>query len=107
MSRIWFGPSLRGLIAKRLQSYLLRAGFTAGPLEQFVDGDFDGNTEAALTVNGAVDVETWPQLTTDPLPALFERCLGVSATARVPASGCSRATSTALDSPGASSASRS
>jgi hypothetical protein len=30
-------------------------------------------------VNGAVDVETWQQLTTDPLPTLFERCLGMTA----------------------------
>jgi hypothetical protein len=88
MSRIWFAKGLRGMIAKRIQSDLLRAGFTAGPLDQFVDGDFGGNTEAALKalqtrrglpVNGAVDVETWQQLTTDPLPTLFERCLGMTA----------------------------
>ena len=88
MSRIWFAKGLRGMIAKRIQSDLLRAGFTAGPLDRFVDGDFGGNTEAALKalqsrrglpVNGAVDVETWQQLTTDPLPTLFERCLGMTA----------------------------
>ncbi|MGL6113243.1 MAG: chitosanase, partial [Rubrivivax sp.] len=32
-----------------------------------------------LPVNGAVDVETWQQLTTDALPTLFERCLGMTA----------------------------
>jgi hypothetical protein len=88
MSRIWFAKGLRGMIAKRIQSDLLRAGFGAGPLDKFVDGDFGGNTEIALKalqarrglpVNGAVDVETWQQLTTDPLPTLFERCLGMTA----------------------------
>lgn len=68
MSRIWFAKGLRGMIAKRIQSDLLRAGFTAGPLDKFVDGDFGGNTEVALkalqvrrglSVNGSVDVETW------------------------------------------------
>jgi hypothetical protein len=88
MSRIWFAKGLRGMIAKLIQSDLLRAGFTAGPLDKFVDGDFGDNTEIALCnlqerrslrVNGAVDVETWQQLTTDPLPTLFERCLGMTA----------------------------
>ena len=88
MSRIWFSRGLRGMTAKRIQADLLRAGFTAGPIDKFVDGDFGGNTEAALqalqtrrglAVNGAVDVETWQQLTTDPLPTLFERCLGITA----------------------------
>jgi hypothetical protein len=88
MSRVWFARGLRGMIAKRIQSDLLRAGFTAGPLDKFVDGDFGGNTETALKalqarrglpVHGAVDVESWQQLTTDPLPSLFERCLGMTA----------------------------
>lgn len=88
MSRIWFAKGLRGMIARRIQADLLRAGFTAGPLDKFVDGDFGGNTETALrnlqarrglAVNGSVDVETWQQLTTDPLPSLFERCLGITA----------------------------
>jgi hypothetical protein len=88
MSRIWFAKGLRGMIAKRIQSDLLRAGFSAGPQDKFVDGDFGGNTETALRmlqqrrgmpVSGAVDVETWQQLTTDPLPTLFERCLGMTA----------------------------
>jgi hypothetical protein len=88
MSRIWFSKGLRGMIAKRIQSDLLRAGFTSGPVDKFVDGDFGGNTETALRAlqtrrglpaNGAVDVETWQQLTTDPLPTLFERCLGMTA----------------------------
>ncbi len=88
MSRIWFAKGLRGMIARRIQSDLLRAGFTVGPPDKFVDGDFGSNTETALRalqarrglpVNGAVDVETWQQLTTDPLPTLFERCLGMTA----------------------------
>ena len=48
MSRIWFSKGLRGMLAKRIQSDLLRAGFTAGPVDKFVDGDFGGNTETAL-----------------------------------------------------------
>jgi hypothetical protein len=88
MSRIWFAKGLRGMIAKRIQADLLRAGFFAGPVDRFVDGDFGGNTETALRalqtrrglpLNGAVDVETWQQLTADPLPTLFERCLGMTA----------------------------
>lgn len=88
MSRIWFSKGLRGMIAKRIQADLLRAGYFSGPVDRFVDGDFGGNTETALRAlqsrrglaqNGAVDVETWGQLTTDPLPTLFERCLGMTA----------------------------
>ncbi|HYN58510.1 MAG TPA: peptidoglycan-binding domain-containing protein [Rubrivivax sp.] len=88
MSRIWFSKGLRGMIAKRIQSDLLRAGFFSGPVDRFVDGDFGGNTESALRAlqsqrglpaHGAVDVETWQQLSTDPLPTLFERCLGMTA----------------------------
>lgn len=88
MSRTWFSKGLRGMTAKRIQPDLLRAGFTAGPLDKFVDGDLGGNTQTALKalqtqrgldVHGAVDVETWQQLTTDPLPTLFERCLGITA----------------------------
>ena len=76
------------MTAKRIQADLLRAGFTAGPLDRFVDGDFGGNTHAALSalqtrrglaVHGAVDEPTWQQLTTEPLPTLFERCLGITA----------------------------
>lgn len=88
MSRIWFSKGLRGMTARRIQTDLLRAGFTAGPLDKFVDGDFGGNTQAALQAlqtqrgldaHGAVDIETWQQLTTDALPTLFERCLGITA----------------------------
>jgi hypothetical protein len=76
------------MLAKRIQSDLLRAGFTAGPIEKFVDGDFGGNTETALKAlqarrglpaHGAVDVDTWQQLTVDPLPTLYERCLSITA----------------------------
>ena len=88
MSRIWFSKGLRGMLAKRIQADLLRAGFTAGPLDKFVDGDFGGNTETALkalqarrglAVNGAVDANTWQQLTIEALPTLYERCLGITA----------------------------
>jgi hypothetical protein len=88
MNRAWFAKGLRGMTAKRIQTDLLRAGFTSGPLDRFVDGDFGGNTEAALKalqvqrglpITGQVDTDTWLQLTTDPRPTLFERCLGVTA----------------------------
>jgi len=88
MSRIWFSKGLKGMIARRIQSDLLRQGFVAGPVEQFVDGDFGRNTVSALCslqqarslpASGAVDEATWSQLTPDPLPSLFERCLGLTA----------------------------
>lgn len=88
MNRTWFSRGLRGMTAKRIQLDLLRQGFVDGPPERFVDGDYGGHTEAALRtlqarrqlqVTGAVDTATWRQLTTEPLPTLFERCLGLTA----------------------------
>lgn len=88
MSRIWFSMGLKGMIARRIQTDLLRQGFVAGPVDKFVDGDFGRNTASALrslqqarslSPSGAVDEATWGQLTPDPLPSLFERCLGLSA----------------------------
>jgi hypothetical protein len=88
MTRTYFSKGLKGLIAKRIQTDLLRQGFTAGPLDKFIDGDFGGHTVAALTqlqtarnmsATGAVDEPTWQQLTHDPLPTLFERCLSLTA----------------------------
>jgi hypothetical protein len=88
MSRVWFAKGLRGAIAQRIQADLLRAGYCAGPPDKFVDGDFGSHTEEALKamqarhglrVSGAVDAETWQQLCPDPLPSLFERCLGMTA----------------------------
>lgn len=88
MTRTYFSKGLKGLIAKRIQTDLLRQGFTAGPLDKFIDGDFGGHTVTALTqlqtarnmpATGAVDESTWQQLTHDPLPTLFERCLSLTA----------------------------
>jgi hypothetical protein len=88
MSRTWFARGLRGLIAKRIQADLFRQGFFSGPAESFVDGDFGGHTEQAiarlqaarlLPQTGSVDQPCWQQLTADPLPSLFERCLSVTA----------------------------
>ncbi len=88
MTRPYFSKGLKGLIAKRIQTDLLRQGFTAGPLDKFIDGDFGGHTVTALTqlqmvrnipTTGAVDEPTWQQLTHDPLPTLFERCLSLTA----------------------------
>jgi hypothetical protein len=88
MSRVWFARGLRGMLAKRIQADLFRQGFCSGPPEKFVDGDFGGHTEQAvrqlqasrvLPETGSVDQPCWQQLTADPLPTLFERCLCVTA----------------------------
>lgn len=88
MNRIWFAKGLKGMIARRIQADLLRQGFVVGTPDKFVDGDFGRNTESAvkllqedraLPATGAIDAATWSQLTPDPLPSLFERCLGLTA----------------------------
>lgn len=88
MSRIWFSKGLKGMIARRIQTDLKRQGFVVGAADKFVDGDFGRNTENALKLlqddralptTGAVDAATWSQLTPDPLPSLFERCLSLTA----------------------------
>lgn len=76
------------MIAKRIQHDLLRQGFGSGDPLRFADGDYGGRTQAAvqalqaargLPVTGGVDAATWRELSTDPLPSLFERCLQVTA----------------------------
>jgi peptidoglycan hydrolase-like protein with peptidoglycan-binding domain len=76
------------MIARRIQIDLLRQGFFEGPADRFADGIFGNDTVAALSrlqsarslpPSGAVDQATWQQLTNDPLPTLFERCLSVTA----------------------------
>jgi hypothetical protein len=88
MSRTWFAKGLRGMIARRIQLDLLRQGFFVGPPDKFADGVFGNDTTTALSrlqsarslpVTGSVEEETWQQLTTDPLPTLFERCLSITA----------------------------
>ena len=88
MTRTWFAQGLRGMIAKRIQLDLMRQGYVVGPPDKFADGVFGGNTVAALKtmqtaralpVTGSVDDATWPQLTADPLPTLFERCVSITA----------------------------
>lgn len=88
MSRIYFARGCKGVIAKRIQQDLLRQGVGSAPADRFVDGDFGGNTVAAvqqlqarhnLPATGQVDHATWRQLTTDPLPSVFERCLQLTA----------------------------
>ena len=84
MSRSYFSRGSKGMIAKRIQGDLFQKGFTTLPKDRFVDGDFGGNTAAAvktlqrtalLPETGEVDLPTWSRLTPDPLPSLFERCL--------------------------------
>jgi peptidoglycan hydrolase-like protein with peptidoglycan-binding domain len=88
MARTWFAKGLRGMIARRIQLDLLRQGYFVPPAERFADGDYGGNTAVslarlqgarALPTTGEVDTATWQQLTTDPLPTLFERCLSITA----------------------------
>lgn len=88
MARVYFSKGCKGMIAKRIQTDLQRQGFVAGDPLTFADGDFGGKTQMALQAlqtarglpaTGAVDDATWQQLTTDPLPSLFERCLQVTA----------------------------
>ncbi len=76
------------MIATRIQADLLRQGFALGDPLKFADGDFGGKTHAAvqalqaargLPATGAVDASTWRQLTPEPLPGLFERCLQLTA----------------------------
>jgi len=88
MARTWFAKGLRGMIAKRIQLDLLRQGFCVGPADKFADGVYGNDTITALSqlqsvrslpVTGAVEEATWQQLTTEPLPTLFERCLSITA----------------------------
>ena len=88
MARTWFSQGLNGAIARDIQANLLKQGFFAGDHDTFIDGDFGGRTVAALTQmqsarslpqTGAVDDATWGQLTVEPIPTLFERCLGLTA----------------------------
>ena len=88
MARTWFSQGLEGAIARDIQTNLLKQGFFAGDHDKFIDGDFGGHTTTALTQlqaarslpqTGAVDDATWGQLTVAPLPTLFERCLGLTA----------------------------
>jgi len=88
MPRTWFSQGLEGAIARDIQANLLKQGFFAGDHDKFIDGDFGGHTVAALTQlqaaralpqTGAVDDATWGQLTVAPIPTLFERCLGLTA----------------------------
>jgi peptidoglycan hydrolase-like protein with peptidoglycan-binding domain len=88
MARIYFSRGCKGMIAKRIQTDLQRQNFAVGDPLKFADGDFGGKTFTALQnlqtarglpASGAVELATWQQLTPDPLPSLFERCLQVTA----------------------------
>ena len=88
MARIYFSRGCKGMVAKRIQTDLQRQKFVVGDPSKFADGDFGGNTFASLQklqtarglpATGVVELVTWQQLTPDPLPSLFERCLQVTA----------------------------
>ena len=48
MGRTYFARGSKGMIAKRIQGDLFQKGFTTLPKDRFVDGDFGGNTSAAV-----------------------------------------------------------
>jgi hypothetical protein len=85
MSRIVFGEGARGASIVALQQKLTANGFdTHG-----VDGAYGGGTFTAvkafqqkhgLTVTGVVDDRTWTALMGTDIPALRERCLGLTST---------------------------
>ena len=88
MARIYFSRGCKGMIAKRIQADLQRQNFVVGDPLKFADGDFGGKTVTALQnlqtarglpATGTVELATWQQLTPNPLPSLFERCLQVTA----------------------------
>lgn len=85
MTRLLFGPGARGASVLLLQQKLTAAGFDTNG----VDGGYGHGTTTAvqefqkkfgLTVTGDVDDETWTQITGTAIPALRERCLGLTST---------------------------
>ncbi len=87
MSRTWFSEGLQGEIATGIQTSLAGMKRVVGDPNKFVDGIFGGKTvkalqqmqsAASLPSTGAVDDETWKQLTPNPIPSIFERCLGLT-----------------------------
>lgn len=91
MSRNWFGPGLNGELAVRIQNYLIAAGAQGSDVPGFADGDFGDKTERSVKAyqiaqvptnggTGIVDNDTWTAVAQgDPVPTLFERCLGLTA----------------------------
>lgn len=88
MARIYFSRGVQGAIARQIQGALLARGVFAGSRDKFVDGDFGGHTEVALgafqtaqglAATGSVDAATWDALLHEPLPSVFQRCLGLTA----------------------------
>jgi len=86
--RIYFSQGLQGGIASRIQAGLFDRGFGEGTRAEFVDGDYGGITAGAmrrfrqqsgLAPAEGVDQPGWSQLTGDPLPDLFNRCLSLTA----------------------------
>jgi peptidoglycan hydrolase-like protein with peptidoglycan-binding domain len=86
--RIYFSQGLQGSIASLIQTGLFDAGFGEGTRQAFIDGDYGGMTagamrrfrqSAGLDLAEGVDQLAWSRLTTQPLPALFTRCLSLTA----------------------------
>ncbi len=85
MPRLLFGPGAHGESVRVLQQKLTAAGFdTRG-----VDGGFGNGTvnavkqyqqQRSLPVSGNVDDVTWTSATGTPIPALRDRCLGLTST---------------------------
>lgn len=85
MARTYFARGARGEIIRRIQEKLTAAGFdTKGH-----DGVYGGDTVTAVTAfqkahglpeTGSVDEDTWKALMEAPVPAVLDRCLGLTAT---------------------------
>ena len=85
MARVYFARGARGEIIRQIQEKLTASGFdTKGH-----DGVYGANTVAAvkafqqsksLVETGSVDDATWNALMNAPVPAVLDRCLGLTAT---------------------------
>ncbi len=84
MARLLFGRGARGGIIRSIQVRLRAGGYYTGTL----DGQYGGGTQrgatafqraAGLPANGSIDDATWTSLMKQPVPALFERALQLTA----------------------------
>ncbi|HET7434056.1 MAG TPA: peptidoglycan-binding protein [Thermoanaerobaculia bacterium] len=85
MSRLLFASGAKGDIVRRMQRKLSDLGFYTKP----IDGDYGNGTKTAvlafqeskgLPQNGQIDTDTWTALMNADIPAVDERCLGLTST---------------------------
>ncbi|MFL6245308.1 MAG: peptidoglycan-binding protein [Thermoanaerobaculia bacterium] len=86
MTRLLFGPGARGESVRIIQQKLTAAGFDTNGIDaSYGHGTITAveafQTRHGLPATGNVDDETWALLTDNaPIPALRERCLGLTST---------------------------